>query len=1277
MKELRRFSCALFIFLCFLTFAAPLPAAFAQFTLPPLPPNERLFWGQEPLEPKSKTRGEIVLNGLWKFLPAPRNEKPDERADWGYIRVPGDWTQPTDSPRPGTVSRGISWGTRNLSEISRAWYERPITIPESWQGRAILLDFERVSTDAVVYLDGIECGRAFWPGGTVDLSRVAMPGRTHTLLVKVVAAPEEKQALRLLDGGTAEDKASLDSRGLIGDVVLKSRPQGAYISDVFVQPSVRQKSLTLSVELTGVTQAGPIRFTARLLNERDKEEKRFTATLPSSASPGPQTHTLRFSWPTARLWDVGRPNLYTLRLEASGPADLQDEYTQIFGFREFWIAGRKFFLNGTEIHLRPFTAPQNWSPTEGTTELLDAALDGMAATGFNIAELWPDDVDKRGSCFYHDRWANRADNKGFALTGVVPSIHPYIFDEGYRLHWSPEKRDAWLRRVEPVLRRLRNHPSILMWSPSANLFGSEMDQDPRYIGKRGQPRNEWGEQAAMAGKEGIAVMRPFDPTRPIFTHQGSDVGDVFTVNSYLNLTPLQEREEWLSYWAQNGAMPYAAIEFGTPLHCTFRRGRNEFGQNIVSEPLMTEFSAIYLGADAYKLESETYRKRIASTYEGEQRWQNWHQARELETAPAFQAIQSLFITNTWRAWRTTGITGGMVPWEGGHGWYATEADRQLIAMPPFVPGRRGTYPGVVPRGALRYLRVPPGETVYPAARALIENNQPTLAWICGAPGDFTDRAHHFFPGGTARKQVALLNHSRTAQKYDFAWTVQLNKRVIARGEGRGVLSVGETRFSTIRITTGRFTARTNGEITLVANIGTQRHVDHFPFRIYPLLPEAKGKIGLYGEPGMTAAMLKQLGYTVERFGPRMTSRLIVVERNALTKGMAAGLGFLDAFVHNGGRLLIMEQDPEWIRQNLGLRVAPHLSRRIFPVSAKHPATAGIDATDLRDWTGASTLVPPYPALDYTKRDYPKAPNGMPYYGWHWGNRHAVSSAPIEKPHRSGWRPLLECEFDLAYSPLMELDYGKGRVILCTLDLEDHFAKDPAARKTALQVLHYALTAPLSPREPKAYLLGNARDAEYLNAVGVQFERVSRLPAEAKLILVGREAELSTPLPTLLNNGAKVFFLPRTVARALPETTLEAVSGFAGSLDVPDWPECRGLSPSDLRWRAEGEATLLRGGSATLGASGLLGRITAGNGVALFCQIDPVALSADRREYFRYTRWRQTRAIAQLLANLGATFALDDRIFQPGPTPRNQPGLYHSDYRTDFPLGDDPYRYYRW
>ena len=107
---------------------------------------------------------------------------------------------------------------------------------------------------------------------------------------------------------------------------------------------------------------------------------------------------------------------------------------------------------------------------------------------------------------------------------------------------------------------------------------------------------------------------------------------------------------------------------------------------------------------------------------------------------------------------------------------------------------------------------------------------------------------------------------------------------------------------------------------------------------------------------------------------------------------------------------------------------------LFPVSPVHPVCQGLDRADLTDWSGESTLVEAKPR-------YP-IPNQVPGWrspdhGWHWGNRGVVTSAAIEKPHRSGWRPILECEFDLAYSPLMELDYGRGRLVLCTLDLEDH------------------------------------------------------------------------------------------------------------------------------------------------------------------------------------------------------------------------------------------------
>jgi beta-galactosidase len=305
---------------------------------------------------------------------------------------------------------------------------------------------------------------------------------------------------------------------------------------------------------------------------------------------------------------------------------------------------------------------------------------------------------------------------------------------------------------------------------------------------------------------------------------------------------------------------------------------------------------------------------------------------------------------------------------------------------------------------------------------------------------------------------------------------------------------------------------------------------------------------------------------------------------------------------------------------------------------------------------------------------------------------------------------------------MELDYGQGRLIVCTLDLEDHLVQDPAARRLAGRILDYALQSPLYPQVSKVVYLGGATGAAWLDKIGVDYQPSATLDTGAGLLLIGPDAggpsgeDLDTTVLTAyLKKGGKAFFLPRSRADGWLGTTLEpAAARFAGSLSVPAWPETRGLSASDLRWRCYlGTPPWVLSAGADVGADGLIGRRTVGKGVAVFCQVDPDCFHADEKTYFRYTRWRATRAVAQLLANLGASFAVDSRIFHPldtwarnlgcsvgpngdrsgpqatGPrvgsamTPGPKPeGLqtflsYHPDYRTDFPMGDNPYRYYRW
>ena len=82
----------------------------------------------------------------------------------------------------------------------------------------------------------------------------------------------------------------------------------------------------------------------------------------------------------------------------------------------------------------------------------------------------------------------------------------------------------------------------------------------------------------------------------------------------------------------------------------------------------------------------------------------------------------------------------------------------------------------------------------------------------------------------------------------------------------------------------------------------------------------------------------------------------------------------------------------------------------------------------------------------------------------------------------------------------------------------------------------------------------------------------------------------------------------------------------------------GASRSSDRRRSVLEL-LLEPAEARQVADGLVGRKAIGKGVAIFCQVDPDCFHADEKTYFRYTRWRATRAVAQLLANLGAIPAI--------------------------------------
>jgi beta-galactosidase len=1183
----------------------------------PWPSSAKVKWGNEANDVQSAKRARISLNGAWKFSPAQSNSTSSNATPtegWGYIQVPGSWRENRDIIEPGS---GPQWAGFDGSKLAGAWYERKFKVPADWNGRHISIDFQRISTDATVWINDKPAGKINWPEGELDITSLVTPGQEVTLRAFVVATIDEGEAMVLMGMAPGQNwtaKKEVQSGGIVGNVTLQSRPRGAHVSDVYLKPSTRLKQLGADIELSDVTQSGPVQIVASLLNEKGVEEKRFMQTVNVTAQRKQRVQAA-WPWPNPRLWDFKQPNLYKLRLAVKG-AGVDDEPVQSFGFREVWTQGRHVYLNGTIFRVRPVLLGA------GGGEAARKRISEVRELGYNFGEQWPGNVEERSQDARHTDLYDITDREGFPVSGIMPHMGWL----GGELE-TPERTANYRAQTERVMRRYRNHPSIIFWGTSGNMMGGSLD--PNNVGVREEAkRADIADSSNLAkaiplAEKGIALIKSFDKTRPVFIHFGGPTGDIYTINNYLNFIPLQEREEWLSNYAQKGDMPLMYVEFGTPVSISLMRGRNGFQGVFHSENLMSEYSAIYLGDEAYKLEPADYRKRSAEIFQKDQAYGWSHGMKERDYAPAWLKLQNLFITNTWRSWRTMGMTGGMIPWDGG---YAQLNGQRTIA-----------------------------------GDALHANNNATLAWITGAAktGDiaaFTAKDHAFYTGQKISKQVALLNDSRVLQKYSLRWTATVNNGPVASGEKSGTLAVGQTLFVPFEFVAPATTTKTDGKIVLTATVGTDKHNDSFDFRVWPRAVASKGTVSVFDPEGKTTAMLRNLGYTATAWNGQSSTRLLVIGRNALKSG-ATLPGDLKKFVQSGGRVLLSGHDPHWLRENMGVRVSYLQSRRVWKVG-ENAATSGLDNLDLRDWRGHSTLLNPRP--DHVK-DKGKGPDllisksNFPYAGWRWGNRGTVASAAIEKPHRSGWRPLLEAEFDLAYSPLMELDFGKGKILWSQLDLEDHAALDPAARKLARGVIEYSIKAPLAPRVVANYIGGDAGNA-LLKALGVQFKRATALPTSG-LVIVGADATVgSAQLENFARAGGKVLFLARRDTKGVAGLQLQQKADFIGSLQAPNWAEARGLSASDLRWRNVANAWVATSGSDwQIGADGLLARRAVGNGVMLWSQIDPNFLPADEKTYFRFTRWRQTRALSQVLANLGASFEMDARIFSPR-APEQEPSV---------------------
>lgn len=1288
--------------------ASPDRAAGDEPAAAPLPPGIRVVWDlAKAWRESTPTRERVCLNGLWRWQPAePADAGPPPATNWGHFKVPGCWPGITDYMQKDcqTLHAHPAWKNVKPDAIAGAWYQREITIPAAWEGRRISLHVECLNSLAAVYVDGNRAGELRFPGGEVGLTALCRPGGRHLLGLRVAAMPLKAVMLSHGDSASAREvQGTVARRGLCGDVCLVATPRSGRIADVMVTTSVRKGTLGWNAALEGLAPDARYRLECVVMKD-GHDVARFTG--------GPfQAGDLRDGrigfcepWNPGQLWDLHTPaNTFQLRLsllDAAGKL-LDQAWDERFGFRELWIEGRDFILNGTRVALScvPLDNAQvgaAWATCEGARESLERLK------GFGINFVYTHNYGcEPGAHLGFGAILRAADDVGMLVALSQPHFSAYDWKAP-----GADRDNGYARHAAAYVRTAGNHPSVVCYAMSHNATGYNEDMNPDLIDGIQDRRDQWARNNARLALRAAAIVGRLDPGRIVYHHASGNLGPLHAINFYPNFVPVQELSDWFGHWATHGVKPLFLCEYGAPftwdwtMYRGWYQGRREFGSARVPwEFCLAEWNAQFLGDKAYRIsaaEAENLRWEARQLRAGNS-WHRWDYPCEVgstrleERYPVFAA----YLTDNWRAFRTWGVS-ALSPWEYGHYWKlrggVAKGRRELpvdwenLQRPGFSADFLDER---YERMDLAFERADWVAT--PAAAALLRNNRPLLAWLAGKPEAFTGKDHVFLAGEAVEKQLVVINSSREPVTCRAEWSLALAPA--ARGGTAVTVAPGAQARIPLRFELPAALAPGAYQLRASVDFGNGEVQDDalaIDVLAPPPAPRIGARVALFDPRGETGRWLRQLGVAhqaVDADADLAAFDLLVVGKAALAADSPApDIGR----VRDGLKVLVFEQTAEVLEKRFGFRVAEYGLRQVFPRVPDHPALAGLGVGSLRDWRGDATLTPPRLQYQPDQR-YNGAPTvewcGLPVTRlWRCGNRGSVATVLIEKPACGDFLPILDGGYGLHYGPLLEHREGRGMVMFCQMDVTGRSEADPAAEALARNLLTYA--AAWRPTPPRSALYaGDPAGKKHLESAGVpvavyQKERLS--PGRVLVVGPGAGRRLAGDAPAIAEWLAAGG---RLLAIGLGEAEANALLPFKVSMaDAEHIAACfsphdrdsllAGVAPADVHNRDPRELPLLTAGARIVG-NGVLA--VAPDRTVVFCQLAPWQFEALGQPNLKRTHRRASCLVTRLLGNLGvrAPTPVLARFSAPvnpaGPERRWLDGLY-LDQPDEW---DDPYRFFRW
>ena len=400
----------------------------------------------------------------------PYSQKFDD-ANWQEVQLPHDWVTTLPYAAEASHSHGYKTVGWKYPETSIGWYRKVLTIGNDDLGKRLLLRFDGIFRNARVWFNGFYMGTE--PSGYVtqvyDITPYVNYGGDNLICVRADASLEEGW---FYEGAGIYrdvwlDKSAEVSVAPFGTFVYAQLEQPYAEAVVHVQTEVTNSCLT--------TQQ--VEVEQRLLDAEGREVARANGQVNALKAKETRTtqHVMQLTSP--HLWSTTDPYLYQVETTVKVNGQVVDVYHTTTGFRDILFdANLGFLLNGQPLELKGVNMHQDHA--------------GVGAAIPDALQAWRIRQLKAYGCN-----AYRASHNPMtpALLDICDREGILVIEENRLMGIN----DEHLRLLERMIRRDRNHPSIILWSDGNEEWGLE--------------NNIQGTRLAEAMRE---YTRLYDPTRP-------------------------------------------------------------------------------------------------------------------------------------------------------------------------------------------------------------------------------------------------------------------------------------------------------------------------------------------------------------------------------------------------------------------------------------------------------------------------------------------------------------------------------------------------------------------------------------------------------------------------------------------------------------------------------------------------------------------------------------------------------------------------------------------